>query len=118
VDSLSFNEVEELFERDNEPSKKEILQALVYCHIYKGNLNEDAELQPAIYSLRKLFDDNFYPEIKRNKSSFIYRDVESEFMEKLHLLVSEIFSPDNHFAQTLNEKNCKYCSFNKICRKY
>jgi CRISPR/Cas system-associated exonuclease Cas4 (RecB family) len=118
VDSFSFNEVKELFERDKEPSKKEILQALIYCYIYNGNLNDDAEMQPAIYSLRKLFDDNFSPEIKRNKSSFVYRDVESEFIENLQLLVSEIFSPDNHFNQTLNEKNCRYCSFSKICRKY
>jgi hypothetical protein len=35
VESFSFKEVEELFEKDKEKPKKEILQALIYCLIYQ-----------------------------------------------------------------------------------
>ena len=118
VESFSFKEVEELFEKDKEKPKKEILQALIYCLIYKKNTEETGDLQPGIYSLRKLFDENFSPEIKRNYQSFSFQDIEEEFTEQLQNLVAEMLSESGRFYQTPHEKFCQYCPYNKICQRY
>ncbi len=118
VDSFSFKELDELFEKDKEKPKKEILQALIYCLIYLKNSEEKVDLQPGIYSLRKLFDENFSPEIKRNYQTFSFQEIEVEFTEKLQNLVSEMLSDSGRFYQTPHEKFCQYCPYNKICQKY
>jgi CRISPR/Cas system-associated exonuclease Cas4 (RecB family) len=118
VDSFSFKELDELFEKDKEKPKKEILQALIYCLIYKKSTGETTDLQPGIYSLRKLFDENFSPEIKRNYQSFSFQDIEEEFTELLQNLVAEMLSDTGWFYQTPHEKFCQYCPYNGICQKY
>ncbi len=118
VDSLSFNEVDELFEKDKEKPKKEILQALVYSLIFKKNTGASGEIQPAIYSLRKFFEENFSPEIKLGKNPLSFEEVEEEFTEKLKQLVEEIFSAETIYSQTPHENYCTYCPYNKICQRY
>jgi RecB family exonuclease len=118
VESFSFKEVEELFEKDKEKPKKEILQALIYCLVYKNNTGETVDLQPTIYSLRKLFEENFSPEIKMNYKSLSFQHVEEEFTEQLKNLVAEVLSESGRFYQTPHEKYCQYCPYNKICQRY
>jgi CRISPR/Cas system-associated exonuclease Cas4 (RecB family) len=118
VESFSFKELDELFEKDKEKPKKEILQALIYCLIYKKNTGETTDLQPSIYSLRKLFEENFSPEIKRNNQIFSFQDIEEEFTDKLQNLVAEILSESGRFYQTPHVKFCQYCPYNKICQRY
>ena len=118
VESFAFKELEDIFEKDKEKPKKEILQALIYCLIYKRNTEETRDLQPAIYSLRKLFEENFSPEIKQNGKAVSFQQIESEFTEQLQQLVSEIFSNSGKFYQTPHEKYCQYCPYNKICQRY
>jgi RecB family exonuclease len=118
VESFSFKEVEELFEKDKEKPKKEILQALIYCLIYQRNTGETADLQPAIYSLRKLFDENFFAEIKRNSQTISFQDIENEFTKQLQKVVAEMLSESGRFYQTPHEKFCQYCPYNKICQRY
>lgn len=118
VDSLSFKELGELFEKDREKPKKEILQALIYCLVYRKHTGETTDLQPAIYSLRKLFEENFSPEIKMNYKTLSFFEIEEDFTKLLKILVSEIFSESGRFYQTPHEKFCQYCSYNKICQRY
>jgi ATP-dependent exoDNAse (exonuclease V) beta subunit len=118
VESFSFKELDELFEKDKEKPKKEILQALIYCLIYKKNTGETTDLQPSIYSLRKLFEENFSPEIKRNNQIFSFQDIEEEFTDKLQTLVTEMLSESGRFYQTPHVKFCQYCPYNKICQRY
>ncbi|MGM0622123.1 MAG: PD-(D/E)XK nuclease family protein, partial [Bacteroidota bacterium] len=118
VDSLSFQNVDELFEKDLEKPKKEILQALIYSKALNENLNEKTDIQPAIYSLRKLFGEKFEPEIKFNKQPVVFQEVEDEFTEHLKLLVSELFSDETTYYQTPHEKLCQYCPYAKICQRY
>lgn len=118
VESFSFKEVEELFEKDKEKPKKEILQALLYCMVYQKDTGEMADLQPSIYSLRELFKENFSPQIKRNFQTFSFQEIEEEFTPQLQNLVSEMLSESGRFYQTPHEKFCQYCPYNKICQKY
>ncbi len=118
VESFSLNELGELFEKDTPKQKKEILQALIYCMVYKENFGAPTVLQPAVYSLRRLFEEKFSPELKWNKANLIFQDVEMEFSGLLKELISEIFSHDNFYSQTPLNKYCQYCAYNKICQKY
>jgi hypothetical protein len=118
VESFSFKETEDLFEKNSEKPKKEILQALIYCLVYKESTGETNDLQPAIYSLRNLFDEKFSPEIKQNGSVVSFLSVENEFTGHLQNLVSEIFSENGRFLQTPRIKSCRYCPYNQICQRY
>lgn len=118
VESFILKELEELFLKNNEKPKKEILQALIYCYIYQKNFDADDFLHPSIYSLRRLFEENFDPELKMNKDSLIFQDIEEEFSEKLKDAVTELFSSENIYTQTPHDKYCGYCEYNKICQKY
>ncbi len=118
VDSLSFKNLDELFEQDLKKHKKEILQALIYTYVLSKNKTEEKEFQPVIYSLRKFFDENYSPEISWGKQDFLFQEMEMEFVELLKALVQEILSPDNVFTQTPHVEKCQFCPYNKICQRY
>ncbi|MDD4225607.1 MAG: PD-(D/E)XK nuclease family protein [Mariniphaga sp.] len=118
VESLSFKDLEDLFERDTEKPKKEILQTLAYCLVFSKSTGETCDLQPAIYSLRKLFDENFSPIIKQNNKEVIFRVIENEFQDLLVDLIVEIFSDTGYYVQTVHLQHCKYCPYHKICQRY
>ncbi|HPF51526.1 MAG TPA: PD-(D/E)XK nuclease family protein [Draconibacterium sp.] len=117
VDSISFKEVAKLFQRDEKSPKKEILQALIYSWGISDGIT-DSRVQPAIYSLRKLFDKSFDPEIKMDKQAVDFNEIEVDFEAELNALVSEIYSPDTVFTQTAYIEKCKYCPYKGICRKF
>ena len=118
VESFSFEEVDRLFEKEDEKPKKEILQALIYCFILKENTGDEYPILPVIYGLRELFKEKFSPEIKFNKEELYFQDIEAEFVNKLEILISEIFSSEDKFMQTPHEKICSYCPYNTICQRY
>ncbi len=117
VKSFSFTSIDELFERDSKSPKKEILQALIYTWALT-EVSGNKEIQPAIYSLRKLFEENFSPEIKWNKSNFEYETHKDELLANLKGLVSEIYSTENTFSQTKHLDKCGYCPYKKICQRF
>src|SRR5690606_27156551 len=94
VKSFSFKSVEELFKQNEKDPKKEILQALIYAWVFTENEKID-HVQPAIYSLRKFFDENFNPNIRRDGREFYFQDVKDEFVENMKELLAEIFSTEN-----------------------
>ncbi|MEN8117847.1 MAG: PD-(D/E)XK nuclease family protein [Bacteroidota bacterium] len=117
VESQSFKQVDELFERDAKKPKKEILQALIYSWAL-GETTSETDIQPAIYGLRNLFSDKFSPDITWNKNKVLFEDVKDEFIGQLEGLVSEIFSEQNIFKQTEHQDKCRYCPYSNICRRF
>ncbi len=118
MDKFSFKTVEELFEKDVEKPKKEILQALFYSLILKNNLKNENDFHPAIYNLRKFFDESHSPDIKWNNREFSFHEVEQDFVAHLKTVFEEIFAEESSFYQTPHEKVCQYCAYNKICQRY
>jgi CRISPR/Cas system-associated exonuclease Cas4 (RecB family) len=117
VESFSFKEIEDLFERDIKKPKKEILQALIYTWTLSENSGND-KIQPVIYSLHDLFKDNFSPNIKQNKNDFSLPELKEDLLSNLKELVNEIYSTENIFTQTAHTDKCKYCAYKKICRRF
>jgi CRISPR/Cas system-associated exonuclease Cas4 (RecB family) len=118
VGSLSFKTMDDLFEKDVKSPKKEILQALFYTFVLSRNHKNETAFQPVIYSLRQFFSENYSPEIRRDNQSFLFSELEEEFLNFLKSVVEEIFSPENRFVQTRHEEKCRYCPYRKICRRY
>lgn len=117
VKSTSFKQVDELFDKDVKEPKKEILQAMIYTFIL-SELSEETDFQPAIYSLRDLFKDNFNPDISWEKHNFSFSELKEDFEFGLKSLLAEIYSPSNSFVQTIQYKNCKYCAYKTICQRF
>lgn len=117
VKGFSFKTVEELFERDLKDPKKEILQALIYTWALSEESN-NPNIQPAIYSLRKLFEENFTPNIKWDKQDFLIDELKVELVDNLKDLIAEIYSIENRFVQTSHTDKCKYCAYRKICQRF
>jgi CRISPR/Cas system-associated exonuclease Cas4 (RecB family) len=117
VGSLAFKEVEELFRKDEKNPKKEILQALIYSIVVQDCTSE-TEIKPAIFSLRKLFSDNFDPHIKMDKTELTISVIKEEFTGKLKMLLAEIYSSTGNYEQTPHAEHCMYCAYNTICQRY
>jgi len=117
VKTLKFKEIEELFVRDIKEPKKEILQAMIYTWALSENY-DNIEIQPVIYSLRKLFNEKYSPNIEWDKHDFSFQELKEEFVLNLKELVSEIYSTENLFTQTSHTDKCKYCAYKKICRRF
>ena len=117
VNSLGFKELDELFVRDDKDPKKEILQALIYSWAVSAE-KPTQEVKPSVYSLRKLFESNFNPDIRRNGQSFVFSEVADDFESVLKTLVTEIYSAENEFVQTVHTDKCSYCSYKGICRRF
>jgi CRISPR/Cas system-associated exonuclease Cas4 (RecB family) len=118
VENLVISEIADLFEKEKENNKKEILQALLYCMIYSESTGESSAVQPAIYSLRKLFGEKFTPDIKRYGEKLIYQDVKDEFRQELAGMLSEMLSESGSYTQTPHLKFCGYCAYRKVCLRY
>jgi len=118
VDKFDFKTVDELFERDLEKPRKEILQALFYTLLLKSEKGTGEDYQPAIYSLRRFFEETHSPQITWNKNDFSFHEVEEEFKAQLGALFTAIFSKKTDFYQTPHERICQYCAYNKICQRF
>lgn len=117
VKTTKFAQVEELFERDVNEPKKEILQALIYSWGLAKEIS-GTTIQAAIYPLRSLFGDNFVATVKMKNKDFFFDEVAEDFEIELSNLVAEIYSEENEFAQTEHHKKCEYCAYNEICRRF
>ncbi|NQU85650.1 MAG: PD-(D/E)XK nuclease family protein, partial [Mariniphaga sp.] len=117
VKSMTFSDVELLFDGKLKEQKKEAFQAMLYSLIiYKKNLAGE-EIRPGIYALRKLFAENFNPYFKKGRKEIEFKDEVKHFEENINLLLNEIFSEDNIFSQTENTERCKLCPYKIICHR-
>ena len=114
-----FTSFDELFSpSDLSKSKKEIFQALLYAIILNSDDKPKLPIKPVLYSLREIFNTDFKPEILFNKEPVInISEVQNEFIEKLKLLIIEIFHNDVPFEQTTDLQRCKYCDYKIICHR-
>ncbi len=116
-DSLDFTEVEALFDKEIKERRKAIMQVLLYCKLYKEERGAAQPLQPAIYTIRKLFE-QFDSFVKYNRNPLLdYAQVEDSFNQNLTACLEQIFNINDAFKQTTNEEHCQYCDFKVLCRR-
>jgi len=113
---LKFNQMEEFYQREKHNRPKEIFQTLVYSEIYKRSTGK-ANLLPSIYKIDEFFQDEFHPEVLKQGNRLEYSQVADPFQESLEELLQEMFSADNVYDQTEDERKCQSCPYNVICRR-
>lgn len=117
---------------------KAILQLLLYCQAYAGELDEhgakvgkpgmgNVAISPWIYSLRKMSKNDFAPvrigrpdeESGRYKLTPVndYREFVEEFNTMLFEQLLSLFDESLPFVQASSDGPCKYCKFTQICRR-
>ena len=113
---LKFNQMEEFYQHEKHNRPKEIFQTLVYSEIYKRSTGK-ANLLPSIYKIDEFFQDEFHPEVLKQGNRLEYSQVADPFQESLEELLQEMFSADNVYDQTEDERKCQSCPYNVICRR-
>lgn len=92
------------------------LQLLIYSSLV--HKQKDVDIMPVLNFVNQVNGKIVY-KVKINEEEVLVNDEFcDEFDEKLSESLSEIFSVDHDFVQTMEpEKNCGYCAFSQICRK-
>ena len=114
--SLSFKDVAQFYERDGSNRPKEIFQTLVYSEIFRRSTGA-GDLLPTIYKIDDFFHDEFHPEVIFQGHPLNYRDVEGDFRLSLEELLNEMFSVGQVYNQTEDDRKCRMCPYNVICRR-
>ena len=118
ADTTVFRDIPSIFDPTDNNRNKAAFQTLLYCLMFGYNHPEYPVLIPGIYSTKLLFGKDYNYKLKCNNSYIsdfsAYRE---DFYQLLTELLSRLFSSDNSFTQTLNEKKCRTCPYSGICRK-
>jgi CRISPR/Cas system-associated exonuclease Cas4 (RecB family) len=117
---LSYPVLVSLFDRENKTRNKAAFQTLVYSYIVHKNQPEISFIQPGIYSLRGIFEEDFNASLRSKEmgnKAVEFVSIADQFESYFRQLLEEIFNKAIPFSQTTNEENCKYCSYRQICRR-
>lgn len=119
---LQYKSMEQIFDKADKDRPKAVMQVFMYAHLYLLE-HPEKTIEPGIYFLRNLFNDNFdadviyKPSLKeryRIEDFSAYRD---EFKEYFDKCLEEIFDTSTPFVQTSTGKACEWCPFTSICKK-
>lgn len=114
---LEFNGIHELFHGKNEHRVSNVFQTLFYSMILYRI--EQCESTPSLYFASKMFADDYSPLLKNGKNIVErYSDYANDYEGELTAMLDELFNYDTPFVQTSEEDACKYCDYNKICKRW
>ena len=66
-----------------------------------------------------MFADDYSPLLKNGKNIVErYSDYANDYEGELTAMLDELFNYDTPFVQTSEEDACKYCDYNKICKRW
>ena len=106
--------VEALFDPTDNERAYHIFQTMLYCMLYSDETS--ATITPALFYIQKAASQEYSPIISIGKDLVTdFSAYKAEFTDRLHTLLTELFSPDNRFLPTSVEKHCQYCEFAKLC---
>jgi hypothetical protein len=119
---LQFRSMEQVFDKSAKDRPKAVMQVFMYAHLYLLE-SPGTPVEPGIYYLRNLFDDQFdagviFKPVQGNPAKVTdfgeYRD---EFRRHFDACLEELFDPAVPFTQTPTGKACEWCRFTGICRR-
>jgi hypothetical protein len=119
ADSLSS--IGDLFADDRKKDYDGWLQTLLYCESYLST-NPGVSLRPSIYKIKKMtsgvISDRLRLKIDRKNEQVVddYSSVREEFISGLKELISTLFSDNEPFVMTADERGkCSYCPYRALC---
>ncbi|MFH0761808.1 MAG: PD-(D/E)XK nuclease family protein [Bacteroidota bacterium] len=114
---LEFKLVSELFDPQSVNRKKEIFQVLFYSELLHPETGFAGDIIPALYRFIRFKAGTTASQVEYRKMPLLYSTVRCEYVEKLMVLLAEIFNPEVPFRQTENTNICRNCSFSGLCRR-
>ena len=113
TDKFIFTDFDSLFHDKNYDKQ---LQLLIYAWLlYKNNLCEPWQLQPAIVPF-KVFSEQPRFILGADKKPFVFSTSFLEDFEKaLSAFIAGIFEMEIPFHQTTDRKICEFCAYNVVC---
>ena len=119
-DKLEFKSIELLFSENSKDQNSAVFQTFIYSKFFAENEKNNLPIVPGIYSVRKLFENEFDFRIQSKETKLVitdYNKINSEFTELLTRLVNELFDPGINFSQTEDILVCNNCPYKQICNK-
>jgi CRISPR/Cas system-associated exonuclease Cas4 (RecB family) len=114
----SFKDYIELFGRETEKLKKEILQIFLYALLYAKDNQNKVPIIPALYKVREIFDDNFDYHIYFEKKPVTdILSIKEQLIKQLENTLAEMFNPGIPFSKTKIKAKCEYCPYAGICHR-
>ncbi len=121
-DEPDFKTVESLFERGNSKRRKAVFQTFLYAWLYLENSDRLTPVSPVLYQIKKFFGreqlvifEKPSRSLKKPVNDFaVYRE---EFENRLRMLLADMFNSQTPFDQVDDHEVCKYCVYNKLCKR-
>lgn len=121
--SESVKSIDSLFEDDRKKEYDGWMQLLLYCEAFTRSTGASENVEPYIYSVKKLTGKPFRGNmvIKQNKEEYCvssYKEVRDHFMEGLQKTIGNIFNPNEPFTMTKDARNkCRFCPYSCLCSR-
>lgn len=121
-------EIKDMFVERSKSAKraKAMLQLFLYCQALAQHANLDEQIQPWIYSIRKVATTSLSPlristtpggEKKGKTEITDYREYVTEFNDMMLDVLDDLFNPEIPFEAADNDHACTFCKFTEICRR-
>ena len=98
----------------NDPKYAKVFQLLFYVYLFKNSVENSAEIEAGIISLRKPSGGYLQPTLPEKEKLLTSMDL---FEEQLLKLIENLLDTSLPFAQTDDDKNCNWCDFKGICNR-
>ena len=118
IGSLNLKSEEEFAEQlsgQEAVNRKEVFQLFFYRYLLKHTGRNHGAYRLGIYPFKKLYEELKF--VKVDKDDMIAEGMVERFEEILRGIFAEMFDPQVPFAQTVEEKNCRYCPYQGICSR-
>jgi hypothetical protein len=121
-DEPDFKTVESLFERGNSKRRKAVFQTFLYAWLYLENSDRLTPVSPVLYQIKKFFGREPLvifekPSRSLKKPVNDFAVYSKEFENHLRMLLADMFNPQTPFDQVDDHEVCKYCVYNKLCKR-
>jgi hypothetical protein len=119
--SETISSIADLFTEDRKKDSDGWLQTLLYCEAYLSE-NPGSIVRPSVYKIRKLNGTAPADKLRIKTKGSIevtvdsYSTIREEFMDGLKTLIQVIFSPDEPFVKTKDQRGkCSWCPYKILC---
>lgn len=118
----TFHSIEQLFEFHSKDRPGYVFQVMLYAYITDRLMKKDIPIQPGLLFVRDSLKETFQTAIqqvidKKSETVNDYRIYKDEIEKGLNAVIADLFNPEIPFTQTPHTQICKYCAYQKICRK-
>lgn len=118
TDNTTFKSIPSVFDPENPTRNKAAFQTMLYCLMYDHSNPSDYPLIPGIYSAKMLFGRDYNHCLKQDKEYITdFRRHADEFLALLTTLLQQLWDPATPFTQTTQDKKCRNCPYQPICRR-